>query len=64
MQFKNMNQLSAVWGSEDQKILEDWKFILSNVSFGFQHGQSWLLKTQRTVFLNYVLNQVMPDAIG
>lgn len=30
MQFKNMNQLCTVWGSEDQEILEGWKVIFSN----------------------------------
>lgn len=35
MQFKNMNQLRTVWGSEDQDILEGWKVIFSNVVFWF-----------------------------
>ena len=56
MQFRNMNHLCAVWGSEDQKMLEGWKVIFFPVlHFGFGHGQSWLLKTQSSVLLTYVL---------
>ena len=56
MQFRNMNHLCAVWGSEDQKMLEGWKVIFFPVlHFGFGHGQSWLLKTQSSVLLTYAL---------